>query len=112
MTWRRPVRLRAAATALAATAAFAAADSAAQNSPLSREFEAATPLGGNAPVKSLWYYGPSYGLRYDRAPPGAGQPYRPSLRDDPYYGPEWADRMERGQRFGLPAEWPGRRDIR
>jgi hypothetical protein len=93
-------------------AAFAAADAAAQSSPLSRSFEAGPPFGGSAQVPSLWYYGPSYSLRYDRRPRGAGQPYRPSLRSDPYYGPDYVDRLERGQRFGPVPAWPYRHDVR
>jgi hypothetical protein len=104
-------RSTATALAIAVSAAFAAT-AAAQSSPLSRSFEAGTPLGGGTQVPSLWYYGPSYSLRYDRRPPGAGQPYRPSLRNDPYYGPDYVDRLERGQRFGPIPEWPYRFDGR
>lgn len=104
--------LRPAAIALAAACALAATEAAAQNSPLSRGFEAGSPLGGSPPVTSLWYYGPSYSLRYDRAPPGMGQPHRPSLRNDPYYGRDWAERQERGHRFGPLPEWPDRWDVR
>lgn len=106
------VRSSVAAITIAMAAAFAAANAAAQSSPLSRSFETGSPLGGSTRVPSLWYYGPSYSLGYDRAPPGAGQPYRPSLRNDPYYGPDYLDRQERGQRFGPLPEWPYRFDIR
>jgi hypothetical protein len=106
------LRSNVAVTVITIAAAFAAADAAAQSSPLSRGFEAGPPLGGSTQVPSLWYYGPSYSLRYDRRPPGAGQPYRPSLRNDPYYGPDYVDRLERGQRFGPIPEWPYRFDVR
>jgi hypothetical protein len=40
-------------------------------------------------------------LNYDKPPPGgAGQAYRPSLHFDPYYGYDYQERFERGQRFG------------
>lgn len=91
--------------AAAAAAAIAAADAAAQSSPLSRSFGASPLIGGGAQAPALWYYGPSYSLGYDRPPAGAGQPYRPSLRDDPFYGPDFVDRFERGQRFGPLAPW-------
>lgn len=103
--------LRSHAIAIAVTAAFGGANAAAQSSPLSRSFEAGTPLGG-ARVPSLWYYGPSYSLGYDRPPPGAGQPYRPSLRSDPYYGPDYGDRVDRGQRFGPVPDLPYPHDAR
>ncbi|MFO0989336.1 MAG: hypothetical protein U1F37_18575 [Alphaproteobacteria bacterium] len=105
-------RSHAAAIAVALAAAAAAHTAAAQNSPLSRGFAPGPAFGGSAPVTSLWYYGPSYGVRYDRAPPGAGQPYRPSLRDDPFYGPDYAERLERGWRFGPPPAPPSRFDPR
>jgi hypothetical protein len=89
-----------AAAALFALAALWAPGAAAQSSPLSRSFS--TPsLGGSTQVPSLWYYGPSYSLNYDKPPPGgAGQAYRPSLHFDPYYGYDYQERFERGQRFG------------
>ena len=105
-------RSRATAIAVALSAVAAAHTAAAQNSPLSRGFEPGPPLGGSAPVTSLWYYGPSYSVRYDRAPPVAGQPYRPSLRDDPFYGPDYAERLERGRRFGPPPAPASRFDLR
>jgi hypothetical protein len=97
-----------AAAALLALAALWAADAAAQSSPLSRSFS--TPsLGGSTQVPSLWYYGPSYSLNYDKAPPGgAGPTYRASLHFDPYYGPDYQERLERGHRFGPLAPWPHR----
>jgi hypothetical protein len=98
--------------AIGIAAAFAASNAAAQSSLLSRSFESGSPLGGSARVPSLWYYGPSYSLGYDRPPPGAGQPYRPSLRNDPYYGRDYLDRLERGQRFGPLPELPYRYDVR
>jgi hypothetical protein len=85
------------AVTLAAGGAFGAELSA----PRSLGFGAG-PLGGSAQAPSLWYYGPSYSLYYDRLPPGLpnpGQPYRPSLRSDPYYGYDYLDRSERGHRF-------------
>ncbi len=92
--------------------AFTPANAAAQASPLSRGFESGSPLGGSTRVPSLWYYGPSYSLGYDRPPQGAGQPYRPSLRNDPYYGQDYLDRLERGRRFGPLPELPYRYDVR
>jgi hypothetical protein len=103
---------RAAALAITVTVACAAPDAAAQPSPLSRVLEGGSPFGDGVQVRSLWYYGPSYSLRYDRPPTGAGQPYRPSLRNDPYFGPDYADRLERGRRFGPVPEWPRRFDAR
>lgn len=98
-----------AAFAVVLAAAFTAADAAAQSSPLSRSFGTAPMIGGSTHVPSLWYYGPTYSLRYDRPPPGgAGPGYRPSLRNDPFYGPDYVDRLERGQRFGPVPEWPHR----
>ena len=61
------------------------------------------PLGGPSQPPSLWYYGPSYSLRYDRPPSGTanpGPPYQPSLQSDPFYGSDYLDRSERGHRFG------------
>jgi len=87
------------------TAAFAASEAAAQSSPLSRSFGASPLAGRSHQAPALWYYGPSYSLGYDRPPAGAGQPYRPSLRNDPFYGPDYGDRFERGQRFGPLAPW-------
>ena len=97
------------AFALMLAAAFGAADALAQSSPLSRGFGTAPLIDGTAQAPSLWYYGPSYSLRYDRPPTGgAGPGYRPSLRFDPYYGSDYVDRLERGQRFGPIPEWPYR----
>ena len=107
------VRSNAVALAVMLIAAFAAADAAAQSSPLSRSFGPAPLIGGSREAPSLWYYGPSYSLRYDRPPPGgAGQIYRPSLRNDPFYGPDYVDRLERGQRFGPTPEWAPRMNER
>jgi len=101
------------AAAISVTAALASANASAQSSPLSRSFSAPPPMGGSVQVPSLWYYGPSYSLRYDRPPPGgAGPSYRPSLRSDPFYGPDYLDRVERGQRFGPIPEWPYRFESR
>jgi len=70
------------------------------SSPLSRSFSSA-PLGGSAQAPALWYYGPSYSLYYDQ-PRGAGTGpvYRPSHQFDPFYGRDFLERSERGQRFG------------
>ena len=62
-----------------------------------------SPLGGPSQPRSLWYYGPSYSLRYDRPPSGTANPdppYQPSLQSDPFYGSDYLDRSERGHRFG------------
>lgn len=88
-------------------AAAAASEAGAQSSPISQSFGASPLAGRSHQAPALWYYGPSYSLGYDRPPAGAGQPYRPSLRDDPFYGPDYVDRYERGQRFGpFPATRP------
>ena len=71
----------------------------AQSSPLSRGFATGSPFGGRTQVQSLYYYGPSYSRGYDRPPADVGQPYPPSLREDPFYGPDYIDRLDRGQRF-------------
>jgi len=97
--------------ALFASGALAAPEASAQSSPLSRSFNSAPLSGGPSQPSSLWYYGPSYSLYYDRPPPGAvgtGPAYRPSLQYDPYYGPDYLDRVERGQRFGPLSPWPHR----
>jgi hypothetical protein len=73
------------------------------SSPLSQSFNR-SPLSGNSgstQAPSLWYYGPSYSLYYDRPPPGGTGPiYRPSHHYDPFYGPDYFDRYERGHLFG------------
>ena len=102
MSCVRPLRIGAIAIPL--LVAFGA-PALAQSSPLSRGFGAGAPFGGRAQVPSLYYYGPSYSHGYDRPPPGAGQRYRPSLRNDPYYGRDYVDRLERGQRFGAFPPW-------
>ena len=108
-----PVRRNVIAFAALLAAVFATTEAAAQSSPLSRSFGTAPTIGGSTQVPSLWYYGPSYSLRYDRPPPGgAGPGYRPSLRSDPFYGPDYLDRVERGQRFGPIPEWPYRFESR
>ncbi|HEY7608844.1 MAG TPA: hypothetical protein VIF14_06395 [Alphaproteobacteria bacterium] len=89
---------------MAAFAAAATADASAAelSAPRSLGF-GPSALGSAAQTPSLWYYGPSYSLRYDRLPAGAphpGQPYRPSLRSDPFYGSDYLERSERGHRFG------------
>lgn len=99
------------ATLLLALAALAAPGAAAQSSPLSRSFNSTPLSGGPSQPSSLWYYGPSYSLYYDRPAPGSvgtGPTYRPSLQYDPYYGPDYLDRAERGQRFGPLSPWPHR----
>jgi hypothetical protein len=97
-------------------AAFAAPQTAAQSSPLSRSFGSSTsPLGGSTQAPSLWYYGQSYSLYYDKPPAGsagAGPSYQPSLRNDPYYGTDYVDRYDRGERFGPVWRWPDRYDHR
>lgn len=74
------------------------------SSPLSQSFSRSSPLSGNSgsvQAPSLWYYGPSYSLYYDRLPPGGTcQIYRPSHHYDPYYGYDYFDRYERGHIFG------------
>jgi hypothetical protein len=100
----------AAAIALIASTVLIAPPASAQSSPLSRSFNTA-PLSGGMTTQppSLWYYGQSYSLYYDRPPPGAaGRSYQPSLQYDPYYGPDYLDRVERGQRFGPVSPWPHR----
>ncbi len=93
------------AAAFLALAVFAAAPAPAQDlysTPLSRGF-AAPPLRGSVQAPALWYYGPSYSLYYDRPPAGAtstGPAYRPSHRTDPFYGRDFLERSERGERFG------------
>lgn len=95
--------------ALLALAALSTPEAPAQSSPLSRSFSTSTPLGATTTQPpSLWYYGQSYSLYYDRPPAGAagtGPVYRPSLQYDPYYGPDYLDRIERGQRFGPLPPW-------
>ena len=100
-------------TAALALLVPAAPPASAQSSPLSRSFEASTaPLSGRSTQpNALWYYGQSYSHYYDRPPAGitdTGPSYRPSLRSDPYYGKDYIDRVERGQRFGPLAPWPHR----
>jgi hypothetical protein len=99
------------AAAVLALVALASPPASAQSSPLSRSFNTAPLSGGTTQPPSLWYYGPSYSLYYDRPPAGAvgtGPAYRPSLRYDPYYGPDYLHRVERGQRFGPLSPWPQR----
>jgi hypothetical protein len=93
------------AAASTALIALAAPSALAQSSPLSRSFSNSTsPLGGaTTQPPALRYYGQSYSLYYDKPPAGGVDPgpaYAPSLRYDPYYGPHYLERFERGQRFG------------
>lgn len=99
-------RSAALAAAILAGAALAISPAAAQDrysSPLSQSF-ARPPLGGTtAQAPSLWYYGQSYSLYYDRPPAGSagtGYTYQPSPLFDPYYGYDFLERSERGHRFG------------
>jgi hypothetical protein len=100
------------AAAAILAAGFAAAQAAAQSSPLSRNFGSSTaPLGGAGQAPSLWHYGQSYSLYYDKPPAGnagTGPSYQPSLRNDPYYGPDYVDRYDRGERFGPVWRWRDR----
>jgi hypothetical protein len=73
------------------------------SSPLSQSFTRSPLVGGPTQAPSLWYYGPSYSLYYDRPPAGAagtGPVYQPSPFADPYYGYDFLERSERGHRFG------------
>lgn len=94
------------AAAILAGAAFAISPAAAQersSSPLSQSFTRSPLAGGPTQAPSLWYYGPSYSLYYDRPPAGAartGPVYQPSPFADPYYGYDYLERSERGHRFG------------
>ena len=99
------IRFAGLSAALAALA-LAAAPAIAQDrgsSPLSRSFTQSSPLSANTggvQPPSLWYYGPSYSLYYDRPPPGGtGHVYRPSHHYDPFYGYDYLDRYERGHLF-------------